>query len=49
MDMQNLVSTIIGFVDEHLNNPALWEEFGADMDRKTEISAKAHAILADMP
>lgn len=48
MDMQKLVSTIIGFADEHLNNPALWEEFGADMDRRTEITAKAHAILADM-
>ena len=48
MDMQKLVSTIIGFVDEHLNSPALWEEFGADMDRRTEITAKAHAILADM-
>ena len=48
MDMQKLVSTIIGFVDEHLDNTALWEEFGADMDRRTEITAKAHAILADM-
>ena len=48
MNMQKLVSTIIGFVDEHLNNPVLWEEFGADMDRRTEITAKAHAILADM-
>ena len=48
MDMQKLVSTIIGFADEHLNNPVLWEEFGADMDRRTEITAKAHAILADM-
>ena len=48
MDMQKLVSTIIVFVDEHLNNPVLWEEFGADMDRRTEITAKAHAILADM-
>ncbi|MBR0513435.1 MAG: MerR family transcriptional regulator [Clostridia bacterium] len=48
MDMQKLVNAIIGFVDEHLNNPALWEEFGADMDRRTEITAKAHAILADM-
>ena len=48
MDMQKLVSTIIGFVNEHLNNLVLWEEFGADMDRRTEITAKAHAILADM-
>ena len=48
MDMQKLVSTIIGFVDEHLDNAALWEEFGADMDRRTEITAKAQAILADM-
>ena len=48
MDMQKLVGTIIVFVDEHLNNPVLWEEFGADMDRRTEITAKAQAILADM-
>ena len=48
MDMQKLVSTIIGFMDEHLNNPALWEEFGVDMDRKAELTAKAHAMLADM-
>ena len=48
MDMQKLVSTIIRFVDEHLDNTVLWEEFGADMDRRTEITAKSHAILADM-
>ena len=48
MDMQKLVSTLIGFVDEHLNNPALWEEFGVNMDRKAEITAKAHALMADM-
>ncbi len=48
MDMQKLVNAIIGFVDEHLNNPTLWKEFGADMDRRTEITAKAHAILANM-
>lgn len=48
MDMQKLVSTIISFVDEHLNNPALWEEFGVDMDRKPEIAAKAHALMANM-
>lgn len=48
MDMQKLVSTIIGFMEEQLNSPALWEEFGIDMGRKAEITAKAHAMLADM-
>ena len=48
MDMQKLVSAIIGFVDEHLDNTALWEEFGMDMNRKSEIAAKAHAMLANM-
>ena len=48
MVMQKLVSTIIGFVDEHLDNTALWEEFGMDMNRKAEITAKAHALLANM-
>lgn len=48
MDMQKLVSTIIGFMEEQLNSPALWEEFGIDMGRKAEITAKAHAMLADI-
>ena len=48
MDMQKLVSTIIGFMEEQLNSPALWEEFGIEMGRKAEITAKAHAMLADM-
>ena len=48
MDMQKLVSTLIGFVEGQLNNPALWEEFGISMDRKAEITAKAHAVLANI-
>ena len=48
MDMQKLVSTIIGFMEEQLNSPTLWEEFGIDMGRKAEITAKTHAMLADM-
>ena len=48
MDMQKLVSTIIGFMEEQLNSPTLWKEFGIDMGRKAEITAKAHAMLADM-
>ncbi|MBR4597754.1 MAG: MerR family transcriptional regulator, partial [Opitutales bacterium] len=48
MDMQKLVSTIIGFMEEQLNSPTLWEEFGIDMGRKAEITAKANAMLADM-
>ncbi len=48
MDMQKLVSAIIGFVDEHLDNTTLWEEFGVDMNRKSEIAANAHAMLANM-
>ena len=48
MDMQKLVDAIIGFMEERLNNPVLWEEFGINMDRKAEITAKAHAMLADV-
>ena len=48
MDMQKLVSTIIGYMEEQLNSPVLWEEFGVDMSRKAEITAKAHAMLADI-
>ena len=48
MDIQKLVSAIIGFVDKHLDNTSLWEEFGVDMNRKPEIAAKAHAMLADV-
>ena len=48
MDMQRLVNAIIGFVEGQLDNPALWEEFGISTDRKAEMTAKAHAMLADM-
>ena len=48
MDMQKLVNAIIGFVEGQLNNPALWEEFGVNTDRKSEITAKAHAMLAEV-
>ena len=48
MDMQKLVSSIIGFMERNLNSPALWEEFGINMDRKAEITAKAHAMLANL-
>lgn len=48
MAMQKLVNAIIGFVEERLNSPALWEEFSVDMDRKAEITAKAHALMANM-
>ena len=48
MDMQRLVDAIIGFVEGQLDNPALWEEFGISTDRRAELTAKAHAMLADM-
>ena len=48
MYMQRLVDAIIGFVEGQLDNPALWEEFGISTDRKAEMTAKAHAMLADM-
>lgn len=48
MDMQKLVSAIISFMDRHLDSPALWEEFGINTDRKADITARAHAMLADM-
>ena len=48
MDMQRLINAIIGFVEGQLDNPALWEEFGISTDRKAEMTAKAHAMLADM-
>ena len=48
MDIQKLVRAIIGFVDKHLDSTALWEEFGMDLNRKPEITAKAHAMLANL-
>ena len=48
MYIQRLVDAIIGFVEGQLDNPALWEEFGISTDRKAEMTAKAHAMLADM-
>ena len=48
MDMQRLVNAIIGFVEGQLDNPVLWEEFGISTDRKAELTAKTHAMLADM-
>ena len=48
MDMQKLVNSIIGLVEKRLNSPALWEEFGVSMDRRAEITAKAHALMANM-
>ena len=48
MDIQRLANAIIGFVEGQLGNPALWEEFGVSTDRKAEMTAKAHAMLADM-
>ena len=48
MDIQKLVNAIIGFVEGQLDNPALWEEFGISTDRRAELTAKAHAMLADM-
>ena len=48
MDMQKLVNSIIGLMEERLNSPALWDEFGVNMDRKAEITAKAHALVTNM-
>ncbi len=48
MDMQRLVNAIIGFVEGQLDNPALWAEFGISTDRRAELTAKAHVMLADM-
>ena len=47
MDMRNMISTITGYVEGRMDNPALWEEFGLDADRGSEISAKVHEMLAD--
>jgi len=48
MDMQRLIDAIIGFVEGQLDNDALWEEFGVSADRRAEITARAHATLADI-
>ncbi|MBO2516627.1 MAG: hypothetical protein CW338_05005 [Clostridiales bacterium] len=47
MEMQNMVSMMISYVDDHLKKPGLWKEFGLDMNKETELVAKAHAMLAD--
>ena len=47
MDMQKMVNTIIGFVEDKVNNPELWKEFGLEQEKENEIIAKVHEVLAD--
>jgi Predicted transcriptional regulators len=41
MEMQNMVSMMISYVDDHLKKPGLWKEFGLDMNKETELVAKS--------
>ena len=47
MDMQKVVNTVLGFVENKVSNPELWKEFGLDQEKENEIIAKVHEVLAD--
>ena len=47
MDMQKMVNTVLGFVENKVSNPELWKEFGLDQEKENEIIAKVHEVLAD--
>lgn len=47
MDMQKMVNTVLGFVENKVSNPELWKEFGLEQEKENEIIAKVHEVLAD--
>lgn len=47
MEMRNTVSTIMDYVERKLANPALWQEFGLDSQKDTQIIAEVHEVLTD--
>ncbi len=47
MDIQNMINTITGFVEGRMNDQRLWNEFGLDEAKETEISARVHEMIAD--
>ena len=47
MEMQETICTLATFIEKRADNPALWAEFGLDDAQGTEVSARAHEILAD--
>lgn len=47
MDMQKVVNTVLGFVENKVSNPELWKEFGLEQEKENEIIAKVHEVLAD--
>ena len=47
MNMQRMVNTIIDFVEGRMSSPELWQEFGLDQEKDTEISARVHELLAE--
>ena len=47
VDMQKMVNTVLGFVENKVSNPELWKEFGLEQEKENEIIAKVHEVLAD--
>ena len=47
MDMQKMVNIVLGFVEDKINNPKLWQEFGLDPEKENELVSKVHEVLAD--
>ncbi|MBQ8137005.1 MAG: MerR family transcriptional regulator [Clostridia bacterium] len=47
MDMQNMLSVFMDFVEGQMNKPILWQEFGLDDQRKAETQAKVQETLVD--
>lgn len=47
MEMKKIVNTMSKFIEEQVQNPALWEECGVDPKEETQLVAKAHELLAN--
>ena len=47
MEMQKTIAMLADFIEGRMDNPKLWDEFGLDASRGTELSAKVHEVLAD--
>ncbi|MBQ7064953.1 MAG: hypothetical protein IJM90_08700, partial [Firmicutes bacterium] len=47
MGVQKTVQMIANLLEGRLNDPKLWQEFGLDAGRQTEINAQVHEMVAD--
>ena len=47
MDMRNLVSKYMDYIERRMANPELWKELGLDAEPEADVTANVHALLAD--